>query len=154
MTSIFIVTASKGEYSDHAEWNICAVHSEERAKAIMKVLDEASLYDEKFRNARYNHHEHWCLDNPEPKLLSGRTNRQKETMRLADMKKAKEDYTALRIKRNKDYETACKAFTEANYNQPAEAIALMKKFDIKPETQAGVSYSYEELKIEDGNGEE
>src|SRR5271165_3335578 len=106
MTSIFIVTGSSGQYSDHADWNVCAVHSEERARVIVDLLDKASTYDFEFRKQQRTHDYHWEIDHPEPKLWNGKTNRQKERMRPADAQKEREAFMTLREQWCKDSETA------------------------------------------------
>lgn len=154
MTSIFIITGSSGQYSDHAEWNVCAVHSEDRARTIVAMLDQASTYDQEFNEQRRKFQCRWEIDNPAPKLLNGKTKRQKERMPQADMLLARHNFETQWIKRNDDYKVATEAFAAANYNQPAETIAFMKKFDIKPGTIGDVSYGYEEMVIEDSGENE
>jgi hypothetical protein len=44
----YIVTGTHGEYSDRSDWNVCIVHSEERAQEIVKKLGELCEYNESF----------------------------------------------------------------------------------------------------------
>lgn len=44
----YIVTGTHGEYSDRSDWNVCVVHSEERAKEIINKLGVLCVYNEQF----------------------------------------------------------------------------------------------------------
>lgn len=45
---VYVVSGSNGEYSDSSEWNVCVCRSEDKAKEIVKKLNELKEFNTEF----------------------------------------------------------------------------------------------------------
>jgi hypothetical protein len=57
MNKIYIITGDRGSYSDRSNWNICAVHSKERAQELVDKLIRFEAFNNDF-NERFNNEFH------------------------------------------------------------------------------------------------
>lgn len=153
-TTIFIITVSSGAYSDYSCDNVCVAYSEKAAQNIVALLNAAAKYDSAFIAKQRQWQNHWWIDNPKPIFLNGKTNGQKERMSSKDMTLKKAEFKDLNDKWSQSYVEDQKVFDADNYDQPAETMALMKRFNIKPGSQNDSTYNYGTIEVLDSQEDE
>jgi hypothetical protein len=139
---VYVVSDSHGDYSDHTESNVCVCRSEDKAKEIVKKLEELQEFNCAFakqldENVRpYYSYDVYKLPaqpsaspeyielnkikkiTPELKAIHKRL-QQEHNARLSAWNKECENIQQLRNQAHQEYEAKRKQWITYNYNPPA-----------------------------------
>jgi len=169
---VYVVSDSHGDYSDHTESNVCVCRSEDKAKEIVKKLEElqefncafAKQLNENVRPYAYDAYKTYILPaqpsaspeyielnkikkiTPELKAIHKRL-QQEHNARLSAWNKECGNIQQLRNQAHQEYEAKRKQWITDNYNPPAHLNDVQGFIDSGSFTSEynDTSYSYDEV---------